>query len=73
MSTPIALFIANRAPGATSLYTEAALRREARSLAGRDAITSLHVSVSDSRHPVVQLVVEHRNRAGAVTVSRAAL
>lgn len=73
MSTPIALHIAGRQAGITSLYTEATLRREARHLAGRDAIIGVHVSVHEGDAAPVQLVVEHRNRAGAVTVSRCCL
>jgi len=73
MSTPIALHIAGRQAGVASLYTEATLRREARHLAGRDAIISVHISVHDTEACSAQLVVEHRNRAGLVTVSRCCL
>ena len=70
----IALHISGRQPGLTSLYTQSALRREARALVGRDIIVAMYVNVHETGDGRVQLVVEHQNRkTGLRTVSRSAL
>jgi hypothetical protein len=73
MSIPIAIRRKGPSSACRSVYTQRDLRIEARRLAGVDTLVAAHVEVVESTPQTTTLVVEHRNRAGTVTVSRCAL